>query len=117
MAGGRLLLAGGGAVRFSGRNFFALVRERGAAGHLPRKENVLRNVNAPVFDKEGSLFHGHGQQVRLRTQMTNSGLSGRAAALVLRVESVARRVCLAAEGGHMADNDGYNGRGIISLPI
>ena len=60
----------------------------------------------PIFQGQGAASQGYEQQVRLRMRMSGTEPSGRATALVLHMNSVARQVCLSAWGDHLGNTDG-----------
>ena len=67
---------------------------------------MLPVVQTPVFDRKGPSRFDHEQQVRLPRQVTSLGSAKRAAALILRIDLVARRARSAAGSDIIANFDG-----------
>ena len=59
----------------------------------------------PTFDGEGSLFADSEQRVRLWPQAADVEPSGRASSLILRMNTIARLVCLNACGGALMQGE------------
>ena len=59
----------------------------------------------PVSDGKGSSFQDYDRPVCLRMQMTHSEPSYRTAALILRMYSAERHVCLPADGDYLGSKD------------
>ena len=67
---------------------------------------MLPADKVPSFDEKGSSHQDCERLARSWIRMTHLDPSRRAAALVLHVNSVARRVCTSAGGGPVGSNDG-----------
>ena len=63
-------------------------------------------VNAPFSDRKGESFANCNREVELWRRVTNLGPAKRASALMLEMDVVARKVCVATWGDQISGQDG-----------